>query len=121
VGRFVTERTQFREEVVIGNDVWVGAGAVILPGIKIGHGAIIGAGAVVTKDVPDYAIVTGVPAKILRYRFDEAIIDRLLKLQWWSLEKSVIKKNIHLFQREFNAESLKMLERICTEAEKGSA
>ena len=55
-------------EVVIGNDVWIGMRAIIMPGVKIGNGVVIGAGAVVTKDVPDYAIVGGVPAKIIRYR-----------------------------------------------------
>lgn len=57
-----------------------------MPGITIGDGAIVGAGAVVTKDVPPYAIVAGVPAKTLRYRFDEAIIKELLELKWWELE-----------------------------------
>lgn len=56
------------KEVVIGNDVWIGMRSIIMPGVKIGNGAVIGAGAVVTKDVPDYAIVGGVPAKVIRYR-----------------------------------------------------
>lgn len=68
---------------VIGNDVWIGAGAVILGGIKIGDGAIIAAGAVVTKDVPPYAVVGGVPAKLIRYRFEEAEIKALLEIKWW--------------------------------------
>lgn len=70
----------------IGNDVWIGENAIIMTGITIGDGAIIGAGAVVTKDVPPYAIVVGVPARILRYRFDEPTIKQLLTLQWWELE-----------------------------------
>lgn len=68
---------------VIGNDVWIGAGAVILGGIKIGDGAIIAAGAVVTKDVEPYAIAGGVPAKLIRYRFEEAEIEKLLEIRWW--------------------------------------
>ena len=67
----------------IGNDVWLGAGASILAGVKIGDGAIVAAGAVVTKDVPPYAIVGGVPARVIKYRFGEATIRKLLSLQWW--------------------------------------
>lgn len=68
---------------VVGNDVWIGANAIIMRGVVIGDGAVVGAGAVVTKDVPSYAIVVGMPAKVLRYRFPPATVDRLLKLQWW--------------------------------------
>ena len=68
----------------IGNDVWIGANAIIQSGVSIGNGAIIGSGAVVTKDVPPYAIVIGVPAKVLRYRFSQKIIKKLQKLEWWN-------------------------------------
>lgn len=67
----------------IGNDVWIGARVTILRGVKVGDGAIIAAGAVVNKDVPPYAIVGGLPARVLRYRFDEDTIAKLLRLQWW--------------------------------------
>jgi hypothetical protein len=67
----------------IGNDVWIGDRVVIMSGVKIGDGAIVAAGAVVTKDVPPYAIVGGVPARVIKYRFDEKTIHRLLDLQWW--------------------------------------
>lgn len=67
----------------IGNDVWIGDRVVIMSGVKIGDGAIIAAGAVVTKDVPPYAVVGGVPARVIKYRFDETTIRRLLDLQWW--------------------------------------
>ena len=72
-------------ETIIGNDVWIGTNAIIQPGIKIGHGAVIGSGAVVTHNVPPYAIVAGVPAKIIRYRFSDDIIANLLQLKWWNL------------------------------------
>ena len=78
----------FREDrqskrVVVGHDVWIGHGAIVLPGITIGHGAIVAAGAVVTKDVEPYAIVAGVPAKRLKWRFKKSIRDRIIALQWW--------------------------------------
>jgi len=72
-------------ETTIGNDVWVGSMAIIKRGVTISDGAIIAAGAVVTKDVPPYAIVGGVPAKVIRYRFSQAVIDELLDIQWWNL------------------------------------
>lgn len=70
--------------IIVGNDVWIGSHAVIRGGIEIGDGAIVAMGAVVTKDVPPYAIVGGVPARIIRYRFSEDQIDHLMKFQWWN-------------------------------------
>lgn len=68
---------------IIGNDVWIGHGAMIMPGVNVGTGSIVAAGAVVTKDVPNYAIVGGNPAKIIRYRVPEKYIERLLESKWW--------------------------------------
>lgn len=81
-------------DIIIGNDVWIGYGAVIMAGVHIGDGAIIAACAVVTKDVPPYTIVGGIPAKEIRKRFDADIIERLLMLKWWECPVSKIKKNI---------------------------
>ena len=72
------------KKVIIGNDVWIGTNTVILRGVTVGDGAVIAAGAVVTKDVPPYAIVGGVPAKIIRYRTDEDTIKALIESQWWN-------------------------------------
>lgn len=77
---------------VIGSDVWVGCNSVILMGVTVGHGAVIGAGAVVTKDVPPYAIVAGVPAQVIKYRFEPEIIAGLLETHWWDLPAEEIKK-----------------------------
>ncbi len=72
--------------VTIGNDVWIGYNVAIMDGLKIGDGAVIGSNAVVTKDIPPYAIAVGVPAKVIRYRFDEQIISELLDIKWWYLD-----------------------------------
>jgi chloramphenicol O-acetyltransferase type B len=74
---------QDREEIIIGHDVWIGARAFIKDGVKIGNGVVIAAGAVVVNDVPDYAIVGGIPAKVIRYRFQPDVIQQLLMIRWW--------------------------------------
>lgn len=79
----VTQDFEMMAHTTIGNDVWIGTHVVIMGGLTIGDGAIVAAGAVVTKDVPAYAIVAGVPARVIRYRFDEKTIDELLELKWW--------------------------------------
>lgn len=81
-------------DIVIGNDVWIGYEAVIMPGVKIGDGAIIGTRAVVTKDVEPYTIVGGVPARVIRKRFDDKTIVKLMKIKWWNWDKEKIAKNI---------------------------
>lgn len=84
--------------IIIGNDVWIGYEAVIMAGVTIGDGAIIGTRAVVTKDVPPYTIVGGVPAKHIRKRFDDATVERLIKLRWWDWEHEKIAQSIAAIQ-----------------------
>jgi len=86
--------------VEIKNDVWIGANAVILSGVTVGNGAVIAAGAVVTKDVPDYAIVGGVPAKIIKYRFAQEEIEILNQIKWWDWPDEKLKENRHLLRNK---------------------
>lgn len=93
-----------RGDIVIGNDVWIGYEAVIMPGVKIGDGAIVSAKSVVVKDVPPYMIVGGNPAVGLKLRFSEAEITQLLETGWWNWEIEKITRNIHLImERDINA------------------
>lgn len=94
-----------RRPIIVGNDVWIGARAFIRDGVTIGDGAIVAAGAVVTRDVPPYAIVGGTPAKLIRLRFDESVIARLLAIAWWNWNDERLRaaqpligsKDIHAF------------------------
>lgn len=85
------------KRVNIGNDVWIGRQCIILDGVTIGDGAIVATGAVVTKDVPPFAIVGGVPAKVIKFKFSQEIIDRLEEIQWWDLPDEKITEVIDLF------------------------
>ncbi len=78
--------------VLIGSDVWIGYRAIVAQGVTIGDGAVVGAGAVVTRDVPPYAIVAGSPARLIRYRFDEALREALLASQWWEKSDATIEQ-----------------------------
>jgi virginiamycin A acetyltransferase len=86
-----------RNFIKVGNDVWFGIRATVLKGVTIGDGAIIGAGAVVTHDVPPYAVVAGVPSKILRYRYGQEQIKKLLKIAWWNWDEQKIYDNMDYF------------------------
>lgn len=85
------------EEVVIGNDVWIGTNVIIMGGVKIGDGAIIGAGSIVTKDVEPFTIVAGNPATMIRKRFDENTINKLLKICWWDWDDECLKNKAQYF------------------------
>ena len=81
-------------QVKVGHDVWVGHGAIVMPGVSIGHGAVIAAGAVVTKDVAPYAIVAGVPARFLKWRFEPRIAERIIALSWWDWDDAKLAQAI---------------------------
>ena len=87
-------------DIVVDDDVWFGGDAIIMSGVHIGKGAVVAAGAVVTKDVPPYAIVGGVPAKVIKYRFDERIIEKLMKFDYNKLTVDKVRKNKELFYQE---------------------
>ena len=95
-GYTFAEEQQFDEtgkDVYIGNDCWIGERVFLVSGIKIGDGAVVYAGAVVTKDVPPYAVVAGVPAKIIKYRYDKDTIKFLMELKWWNMDINWLKNN----------------------------
>jgi acetyltransferase-like isoleucine patch superfamily enzyme len=90
-------------DIVIGNDVWIGNDCTFMSGITIGHGAVIASGSTVTKDVEPYSIVGGMPAKLIKKRFDDNTVDRLLKSEWWNIPREeLIKKSDLLFSRNIN-------------------
>jgi virginiamycin A acetyltransferase len=88
--------------IIIGNDVWIGTGAIILAGVKIGDGAVLGAGSVVTHDVPAYAIVAGVPARVIKFRFTPSQIEKMVKIAWWNWTDEKIVENIDYFYGDIN-------------------
>lgn len=100
--------------VAVGNDVWIGQGVSIVrkEGLRIGDGAVIGSGAVVTKSVPDYAIVAGVPARVIRYRFPEDWIRRLLALRWWDWPRELVLAHTDILTGELTEEKLSLLESV---------
>lgn len=90
--KFAAYPREKEPRTIIGNDVWIGHSAMIKAGVKIGNGAVIGMGAIVTKDVPAYTIVGGNPAKLIRMRFDDTIIEQLNQLEWWNLDDEKIQQ-----------------------------
>jgi len=102
IGITFADRNYFDETARsrVGNDVWIGARAIVMNGVTVGDGAIIAAGAVVTKDVPPYAVVGGVPARIIKMRFSNEMIERLLKMKWWDYSLEYLKSNAHVFRSD---------------------
>lgn len=88
--RFYSHELPPSKKTIIGSDVWIGHASTIKQGVTIGNGAVVAAGAVVTKDVPAYAIVGGIPAKIIKYRFDDSVIEELEKTKWWEFDDNKI-------------------------------
>lgn len=87
-----------RGDVTIGSDVWLGSGCLILSGVEIGHGAVVGARAVVTRDVPAYAVVAGNPARVIRHRFDPPTVAGLVETAWWELPPETVRSLVPLLQ-----------------------
>ena len=90
--------TAERGDLVIGNDVWIGHDVLLLAGITIGHGAVIGAGAVVAKDIPPYAVAVGNPVRVIRMRFPDDDIKRLLAIKWWDWPLAMVQKHVAVLQ-----------------------
>lgn len=104
--------TTSKGDIVVEDDVWIGHGTTVLSGVRIGQGAVVAAGAVVTKDVPPYAIVGGVPAKVIKYRFAPDIIEELLKVDYSRLDKYLIQEHIDdLYQELTDVEQISWMPR----------
>ncbi len=98
--------------VVIGNGVWIGDSVVVLPGVKIGNGAVIGAGSIVTKDIPDYAVAVGNPARVIKMRFSEKVCEELKEVRWWEWDDSLIRKNRWFFEENLKEHDSVVLEKL---------
>ena len=103
---------RFPDDCIIGNDVWVGCNAVICRGVNVGDGAVIAAGAVVTKDVPPYSIVAGVPAKVIKKRCPEKLASELIQIAWWNWPIDLIKKNVELFNSPISEVSIELMRKV---------
>jgi virginiamycin A acetyltransferase len=111
-GGFVDDPGISVEPLYVGHDVWIGCNAVVLSGLRVGDGAAIAAGAVVTSDVPAYAVVAGVPARIVRLRYSEQLVSRLSALLWWEWPDEVLRKNVKLFQAPLDERVIEELEGV---------
>lgn len=95
--------------IIVGNDVWIGTHSVILSGVTIGDGVIIAANSVITNDVPPYAVVAGSPAKVIKYRFSQEIINKLLELKWWDKSRVWLREHQFLFEGSLREEDINAL------------
>ncbi|MFH0755876.1 MAG: CatB-related O-acetyltransferase [Bacteroidota bacterium] len=86
--------------VIVGNDVWIGTKVLVMGGVRIGHGVVVGAGSIVTHDLPDYSVAVGVPARVIKYRYEEQVIKRLLELRWWEMPEEDLIRNIKIFKKQ---------------------
>ncbi|WP_405384880.1 CatB-related O-acetyltransferase [Maribacter sp. LLG6340-A2] len=98
---FVKKDERFKTKTVLGNDVWIGANVIIMPGIKVGNGAVIGAGSIVTKNVDDFEIVYGNPAKSKGFRFSKESIAEISEMAWWHWNDNKLKNNIGIFKKPY--------------------
>lgn len=108
-GKDVLNDIKSKGDVIIKNDVWIGTQCVILSGVTIGNGVVVAANSVVTKDIPNFAVVAGSPAKVLKYRFSPEIIEKLNELKWWDWDNEKLKANEGVFSNELTMEKLKNL------------
>lgn len=109
-GEDVKDEVVSKGPIIIGNDVWIGTGVQIMSGVTIGDGAVIAANSTVTHDVLPYSVIGGVPAKLIKYRFSQEIIDELLRIKWWNWDIEKIKKNRKLFSVNLSLETIRQYE-----------
>lgn len=118
-GGSLVHQIEDNTKCIIGNDVWIAAGAIVLHKAQIGNGAVIGAGAVVTHNIPPYAIAVGCPAKVVGYRCTEELIERLLALEWWNWPEKVIKDNVTwMIQNNITNLTVEKMEKVKEQIEK---
>ena len=98
--------------IIIKDDVWIGCNSIILSGVEIGQGAVVAAGSVITKNIPPYAMVGGNPAKIIKFRFEQEIIDKLLSLDLSHVDRSIIMRNIDIFYKKLDLDTLGKIEKL---------
>jgi len=112
LGKTILYESWLNDICRVGNDVWLAAGVHVLRGVSIGNGAVIGANSVVTKDIPDYAIAVGCPAKVISFRFPLEIIQQLKEICWWDFPEDILEENIELFQHAINENIIYRLHEI---------
>lgn len=112
-GELVNKAFKSDDRCIIGNDVWIAAGAIVLHKANIGNGAVVGAGAVVTHNIPPYAIAVGCPAKVIGYRCESELVERLLNLEWWNWPEDIIRDNMNeLIHSEISYETVERMEKM---------